>query len=285
MRIRSFSFVCVCWAIMCLTACTESPKASENKIAVSIEPLRYVAEAIAGKSYTLQTLIPPGASPEIYQPTPGQLKALSESKAYIHIGTLGFERLQAERIAENMPHLNSVPVSKGIPIIEDGCGGHSEEGGDPHIWTSPKNMKKMAQTICEALSRVDMDNVETFKENLAAFSHKMDSLDGVIRERLKDIPSRTFLIYHPALAYFAEDYGLHQLSVQHNGKEASAEHLTHIVEKCRQEKVRVVFVQKEYSANVARTMAQEIGAEVVEINPLSYDYEKELMQIVSALNR
>ncbi len=265
-------------------SCATSSVPATGHITVSIEPLRYVTQAIAGDSYTISTLTPAGASPEGYQPTPQQLVELSESRAYIRVGTLGFERTQLEKITGNMPHLNCVDASAGIDFIP--CQHHGPQVSgceDQHTWTSPANMKVIADNICTALSTMDTLNARNYVQALHRFSHHVDSLDGEIRDILSEAPSRAFLIYHPALAYFAKEYGLLQLSIQHEGKEASAERLAMLIETCRRERVKVVFVQKEFSGRGARVIADEIGAEVVEINPLSFDWEGEMRKIAAAI--
>ncbi len=265
-----------------LAACAPSSVQRADTTTVSIAPLAYAVRAVIGDSADINVLTPAGASPETYQPTPAQLTALSESRLYVKIGTLGFERTQLEKLTANMPHLICVNASKGITPIEDDHGHHSD-GGDPHTWTSPANMKVIAANICHAFIELDTTRTRAFIDRLHRFSTHLDSIDAAIRQRLNGAPTRTFLIYHPALAYFAKAYGLRQLSVEHDGKDASAERMAQLIETCRREKVRTVFIQKEYSGQTARAIAREIGAEVVEINPLSADWESEILNIADAL--
>lgn len=266
-----------------LTACAASPEAERPTVTVSIAPLQYATQAVCGEAFHIETLTPAGASPETYQPTPRQIATLSESSAYIRVGTLGFERTQLKKITDNTPHLLCVEASFGIPRLAHSHEGHDHEGGDPHTWMSPANMKIIAANICNTMSAIDTAGRHTFAANLRHFTQRMDSLDTALRTRLANAPSRTFLIYHPALAYFAQAYGLRQLSVQTDGKEPSPEQLAHLIDLCRREQVRTVFVQKEYSGRTARTIAEDIGAEVVEINPLSADWEAEINRIADAL--
>ena len=110
-------------------------------------------------------------------------------------------------------------------------------------------------------------------------------LEAALRRRLRQAPSRTFLIYHPALGYFARTFGLRQLSVEQDGKEASPRRVAELVGQCRRDSVRVVFIQKEYSGETARRIAEATGARVAVINPLSYQWEEELEHIVEELCR
>ena len=90
-------------------------------------------------------------------------------------------------------------------------------------------------------------------------------------------------MHHPALGYFARDFGLHQLAVEHNGKEPSAEHLQQLIHQARTAGVKVVFVQEEHAGRAARRLAEAIGARVVSIAPLSAEWDKQLLHIARAL--
>ena len=117
----------------------------------------------------------------------------------------------------------------------------------------------------------------------------MDSLQQIIaqtdtevRDRLQNADT-TFLIYHPALSYFARDYGLKQISIEERGKEPSPAHLKELIDLCKSEKVNVIFVQPEFDKRNAETIAQQTGTKVVPINPLSYDWETEMLNVAKAL--
>lgn len=285
MTIRHFKSIILAAITALLTAaCATPPITDYSTITVSIEPLRYITQAVTGDKFSVNTLMPKGASPESYQPTPQQIADLSNSLAYIKVGSLGFERTQLDKYTKNMPHLFCINASRRIAPLTHSHGGHEEEDTDPHIWTSPWNLKIMADNICSALAALDTANTHEFVTNFRRFATHMDSLDHAIRQKLSTASSRAFLIYHPALAYFARDYNLQQLSVEQDGKEATAERLAELIEECKKADVKVVFVQKEYAGRTARTIAEEIGARIVEIDPLSYDYEKEMLNIAAALS-
>lgn len=272
-------------AAVVLTACTTAEVTPRPTLTVSIEPLRYVVEAITDTAYDVEVLTPAGASPETYQPTPKQLAAMSTSVAYFRVGTLGFERTQLDRVTQNMPHVVSVNASRGIlslPVDDAHDGTHE---ADPHTWMNPHCMKIIARNVCNTLCGLDTLNATRYSERLHAFNNRMDSLDHRLRTMLDSLPSRAFLVYHPALAYFARPYALRQISVQTDGREASAARMAELIAECRREKVGVVFIEKEYSGGTARSIAREIGAEVVEINPLAHDWENEMVNIATALCR
>lgn len=264
------------------SACVNDYKVDERQLTVSIEPLRYITEAIVGDCYDVTTLTPEGVSPETYMPTPQQMTSINNGSAYIFLGALGFEQQHMEKILETCPHLYVINVSENIQLMPDGDGCHASDGADPHIWTSPKNMKMIASNIHKALCHMDTANTATFDRNLDRFHHHLDSVDKVLHNTMKDVKNRTFLINHPALAYFAAQYGFRQLSVEHDGKEASAERVAHLIDECRKEGVKTIFVQKQNSDRTTKRIAEELGVETVKINPLAYRWEEEMYHIAKS---
>ena len=264
-----------------------SCRAPENRcpqVVVSIEPLRHMVEAVAGERCEVLALVPAGAAPETYEPTPRQLVAMDQAVIYFRVGTLGFERTRLEKIRENAPNVKMVSLSEGLTMLPHGHGEAAADGEDPHVWTSPLNVRLMAAKIHAALCEADSAGTAYYTRRLQAFEQSIDSLDAAIKLLLKDCPHRTFLIQHPALGYFARDYGLRQLSVEHEGKEAGTARVEQLIRTCRTEGVHTVFVQPEHSGRVANAIAKEVGAEVQEVNPLSYDWEAELLRIAKVLS-
>ena len=265
-----------------MLACNSADSGEKTRISVSIAPLRYAVEALVDTNAVINVLTPDGASPETYQLTPKQVADLNESQLYVRVGSLGFENTQMRKVTQNMPHLLSVSSARGIIPLKHSHGDEMESE-DPHVWMSPVNMKVIAHNVLRVLEAIDTVHGETYAKRFHLFAHRMDSIDSSIRQKLKSVKSCTFLIYHPALGYYAKSYGLRQLSVQHDGKEPSADHLARLIQECRREGVRVVFIQKEYSGKTARLVAEEIGARVVEVNPLSADWEQEITRLTDAL--
>ena len=265
-----------------LASCVNDYQVDERMLTVSIEPLRFITEAIVGDCYEVTTLTPEGVSPETYMPTPQQMTSINTGSAYIFLGALGFEQQHMEKILETCPHLYVVNVSENIRLMPDGDGCHASDGADPHIWTSPNNMKMIASNIHKALCHMDTANTVTYNENLDKFHHHIDSVDQALHKQLKEVKARTCLINPPALAYFAAQYGFRQLSVEHDGKEASAERVAHLIDECRKEGVRTIFVQKQNSDRTTKRIAEELGVETIKINPLAYRWDEEMYNIAKS---
>lgn len=272
-----------------LGACYMTPKKSDvPTLTVTIEPLRYLTEAIVGDKYHVVSMVPKGNSPETYDPTPQQLIALNQSDAYLRIGHIGFEQAWMKKLEANAPHMKVFDTSQSIDFIRgEGHwhGDHFHEGGvEPHIWNSTINATVIADNIYQALCQLDSVNQTYYQIRTDSLKRSIAETDKKIRSLLHDA-DRTFLIYHPALSYYARDYGLQQISIEEEGKEPSPFNLKEIIKICQKECVRVIFVQQEFDQRNAQLIASELGIQIVPINPLGYDWTEEMIRVAKALNR
>ena len=277
--------------LLLLSACSGRGKDStgERIITVTMEPQRYVTEAIAGDKFTVRSMVPKGSSPETYDPTPQQLVSLGESEAYLRIGYIGFERSWMDRLMNNTPHIQVFDTSKGVDLIFESAfdhGDHRHEGGvEPHIWNSAANALIIAGNTFKALTVLDKENEAYYKARYDSLCQRIEQTDSLIRRTLSAPGAdRAFIIYHPALSYFARDYGLHQISIEEGGKEPSPAHLKGLMDLCRKEGVRIIFVQPEFDRRNAEIIARQTGTRVVPINPLSYDWEEEMLNVAKSLS-
>lgn len=282
-----FACIAVLWCSCTYKTAAPSQEDKRRCITVSIEPLRYLAEQIAGDEFRIVTFVPKGSSPETYEPSPEQLVNLSGSLVYFGIGDLGFERTWLDRLRQTATETEFIDVSHGIQRLqghEHGHGAAHRHTTDPHVWTSPANMKIIAQNICDALCRADTALAPTLQRNLCRTIGEIEAVDDSIRSMLGGVRQTTFLIYHPALTYFARDYGLHQLAIEKDGKEPSPGHLSEIVGACLTQRVKVIFVQQEFDRRNAELIARETGTRMEQINPLAYEWREEMLNIARKLH-
>jgi len=273
--------------------CTNKKEQNKRILTVTIEPQRYFTEKIAGDKFSVVSMVPKGSSPESYDPIPSQLVSLDKSEAYLRIGYIGFELTWFERLKENAPHMLVFDTSAGINLILDSHhhhhsdnegSNHSLKGIDPHIWNSPINAQIIANNTCKALCSLDKTNEIYYIQRCNKLKQEIKNLDDTLKVILKNA-DKSFMIYHPALSYFARDYGLHQICIEEEGKEPSPAHLKELIQTCKKEGVRVIFVQQEFDKNNAELIAKETGTKIVSINPLSYDWKGEMIHIAQALKR
>lgn len=271
-------YILVCLAILSLMSCNNAPKETKRQITVTIEPLRYFTEQIAGDKFHVTTMVPKGGNPETYEPTPQQMVKLSESNLYIKVGNIGFEQTWMKKLAQNAPHIIVVDSSEGI---EPAHSAHSVN--DPHTWMSTVNAAQIAHNIYKALVEIDQKDSALYKRNYEALLTIIEETDIKVREQITKDKSAAFLIYHPALTYFARDYQLLQIPVEEEGREPSAAQLKKTIQLSKAMQAKVMFVQKEFETRNTQIVCKEAGTEPIEINPLNYDWSKEMVSIATKL--
>ena len=160
---------------------------------------------------------------------------------------------------------------------------HSHEDGDPHIWTSPRNAKIIASNMLKAFITLDPENEEFFKENYNSLIREIEAVDDSITGMLSSTNGKSFVIYHPSLTYFANDYGLNQISIENLGKEPSAMYLKTLVDSIRTNGTKVFFIQKEFDTKNAEILAREVNGKIVQIDPLNENWSEEMINIAKEL--
>lgn len=260
-----------------LTACSfSSPKVS-REITVSIEPLRYFTQQIAGNRFTVVTMVPGGMSPETYEPTARQMANLNESALYMKVGQIGFERTWMAKLKSNAPHTRFIDTSEGITPAQTING-----ITDPHTWMSCRNAKVIARNIYLALKQTDAKDSAYYKKNLQKLLTVIEQTDREVKSALAG-KSKTFLIYHPILTYFARDYQLTQIPIEEEGREPSANQLQAIIRLSRQQKVKTLFIQKQFANRNTTIVSQDTRIPSTEINPLDYHWNLQMINIAQTI--
>ncbi len=276
-----------CWTGLFLMAI--HAEADRISVFVSIPPQRYFVQQIGKERVSVQVMVRPGASPATYEPKPVQMAAIAKADVYFSIG-VPFENVWLEKIAAGNPDMPIVATDRGIEKLpmavhdhDRGVEGHDHGSGkgqghclDPHIWTSPLLVIQQARTIAAALKQIDPVHQNRYEANYATFAETLTLLDRELREILNRIENRKFLVFHPSWGYFAQAYGLIQVPVEAEGKSPKPAHLHDIIEHAKRDKIRVVFVQPQFSTKSARTIAAAIGAKVVVADPLAEDWADNL---------
>jgi ABC-type Zn uptake system ZnuABC Zn-binding protein ZnuA/ABC-type lipoprotein release transport system permease subunit len=272
-----------------ITGCTAKKDSSEFEIAVTIEPERYFAEKITGNSIKYFSIVPVGQASETYDPTPQEMVRISKSKAYLKIGQSGIEDIIVKSLQQNNPGIQIFDMSAGMVKIQNTKNDETQNdenghvGTDPHIWTSIQGARTISKNIYNAVIRLDKENKNVFESNYNKLSEEIDLLEKYLHEQLDTLKCRCFIIYHPALSYFAKEFALEQLAIENEGKEPSPATLKHVIEKAKATNTKVVFVQKEFNGKYAEQIANEINARIIEIDLLDYQWDKQIRKIAKAL--
>ncbi|MFV0377301.1 MAG: metal ABC transporter solute-binding protein, Zn/Mn family [Mangrovibacterium sp.] len=268
-------------------ACSAPTTSNKPRVAVTIVPQKYFVEKLAGDLVQIDVLVPPGASPELYALMPSQMTGLSESAAWLGIGRIGFEEGWVEKIIESNPKLKYFDTSVQADWIAGEELVHGDHvhlhGIDPHIWSAPGEVKKVVNESYKALLKLLPEHNETLTKNYENFQAEIDTLDRELRSKFDQLPTKKFLIFHPALTYLARQYGLEQVAMEVDGKEPSPKHLKELAEMAKNENIKAIFVQKEFNMENARQMANEIDGELIQIDPLGENWAAQLRDIADKM--
>jgi zinc transport system substrate-binding protein len=243
-------------------------------VVVTILPQAEFVEKVGGDKVHVTLMVPPGASPHVYEPTTSQLMEVSDAKMYAMVGSgVEFELVQMEKLIEINRDMLVVDTSEGVTLM----------GKDPHIWNSPVNAKIMVENICEGLIEVDPENADFYTQNKNNYLKELDILDGYIHYKLDGFTNRVFLIYHPAFGYFATEYNLTQLPVEHGGKEPTPKVIQDCIDKARQYNLQYVFVAPQFATEHCEIIANEIGGQTASMDPLAKNYISNMGRIADSL--
>lgn len=253
-------------------------------ISVSILPEKYFVEQILGNDFEINVAIASGASHADYDPTPSEMTAIHKSVAYFKIGQVGFEYTTLPRLCSTNSNIKIYDLSKGIDF-ENSNEHHCCEyhGVDPHIWLSPKMVKIVADNIYQAGIELNPEKADAYKENLLIFLQRLDSLDVAIKTQLDVLENRSFMIYHPALTYYARDYNLEQISIELEGKEPTGVWMQNLLEQVQDKKIKLIFIQYQYDMNNAKAISDATGSKLAVIDPMAEDWLNEMGKITKFL--
>jgi len=257
-----------------LAAAGQADAEGPVRVAVSILPQAEFVERVAGERAVVTVMLPPGASPPTYEPSPGQLAEVSRVDLYARVGAgFVFETAWWDGLAAANPDMHVVDCSENVELL----------GTDPHIWLSPRNAKEMARSIACGLAHVDPQNAEHYASNLEAYLEELDALDGSIQEALTGLENRTLMVFHAAWGYFARDYGLVQKAIEEEGKAPTPRGIARLIRRAKAMGVRTIFASPEFRTDQADLIAREIGGSVVLISPLARTYIANMRKVAEAL--
>lgn len=273
---------CTTLLVNTLPACSRQHKKGETILTASISPIKYIIEYITCGDFPVEILVPEGANPESYSPSAIQLANIERSKIIFTSGLIDFEQELANRLTVGKDKI--ADLSKGISLREGACQhGHSySHGTDPHIWTSPEQLKIMASNAYQAILKQFPDSLK-YENAYKSLINKLDSVSVKIAGKLAAYPTRTFIIYHPALTYYAADYGMEQISLEDEGKEPSAAHIENVIKLAREKRIKYILYQKQFPVKSVTSLAGDIGAVPAEIDPLKENILDEILRITDII--
>ena len=241
-------------------------------ITVSILPQKYIVDFISANKANVNVMVPIGSNPAIYSPTPRQLFDLKKSIVYFKIG-VPFEKAWLQKFTD---------INSNIKIVD--FGKYIQKDANPHIWLDPIFLISEAKVVYETLSQIDPNNKKIYLNNYKKFIKLAQNKNKQIKQLLKNLKNKKFIIFHPNLYYFAKRYNLTEIALEKNGKEPSIKYLIKIIQVAKQNNIKVVFTSPEFSKKSAEFLAQKIGAKVESFDALQYNIFDNLIKVSKILN-
>jgi len=244
------------------------------KIIASITPVADFVKQIGGDKVEVTIMVPAGASPHTYEPTTSQMVFISEADVFIKVGSgVDYEEVWMNDIIDMNRDMQLIDCSEGIEIINE----------DPHIWTSPLNARQMVQNIYNGLMGLDSDNADYYQSNYESYVSELETLHSDITNILGGYDNRNFLIYHPSFAYFASEYDLIQIPIEHQGKEPTPKIIQDCIDQAHEHNLNYVFASPHETDAYAQTIAAEISGSVLYIDPLPLSYISNMRDVAESI--
>lgn len=292
-RLRGFILIAclAAWGLALLIGpAGAAPPAGKLLVAATILPLGDFCQQIGGDLVQVQVLIPPGASPHMFEPAPSVMAKASQARVFVYIGA-GLEPWAAKLLSargnsgqvvveaaqglqllrDTHHHGHEEPVAKpAAPHHEEEASSEPHEGGNPHIWLDPVLVQGICRKIAAAMIQADPDHRARYEANLQVYLAALESLHQEIQERARAWTLRDFVSFHPSFSYFARRYNLHEAGVieEAPGREPTPRQLQDLVAAVRRSGIRVVFVEPQFNPRVAEVIAQEAGVKVLMLDPI-----------------
>lgn len=269
----------------------QQKESADINIVVTIQPQLEFARRVGGKAVSVMAMVPQGANPHTYEPVPSQIANLAQADIYAIVGSgVEFELVWLDKLKATNKNMLIVDCSKDIELIETGeehenSGHDNHHHGihDPHIWMSPVNAIIMSKNIMESLVTIDNENSDYYKKNFESYEQDLLNLDTYIINRFDNTKNRTFITYHPAYAYFAKDYDLTMISIEHEGKEPSVADIARIIQIAREHNIKSILISPQFNPQSANIIASEINGKTIAVDILSDNYLANMQNLINEL--
>ena len=280
-------------SLVLLTLFSAGSLFAQVNVIVSLVPQQTFVKKIGGEKVNVTTMVKPGSDPHSYEPKPSQMIAVSKADIYFPI-KIEFENAWLDRFKEQNKKMQFIEMTKGVSFMdmpkhesldgEEDKEHHHHESFDPHTWVSPSNVKIMAKNIFTALSQKDPKNTAYYRLNYKKFIDEINATDIQIKKILSHTPKGSkFMVFHPSWAYFAKEYDLVQFAIEFEGKEPKPRMLAKIIDKAKEENIKAIFAQKEFSDKSAKAIARELGIKVIKETPLAENWSENLLKMANAI--
>lgn len=262
------TFLLAAVASIPLVACGSDGSGSSGglKVAAAFYPIEEIVHRVGGDQADVVALVPPGEEAHEYDPTPQQLTELADADVVFYLGQ-GFQP-NVEKAIESLPaDVDTIDLLADLDLLPAGDGSDRD---DPHVWLSPHNMVRMSTTVLATLQEMSPDDARTFANNSGVYTNELTALDEEYDGGLRSCDSRLLVTAHRAFAYLADAYDLEAVSVTgiSPAEEPSAKTIEEVAAFAEENDVTTIFFEENLPADLAATVADEIGADTAVLDPV-----------------
>jgi ABC-type Zn uptake system ZnuABC Zn-binding protein ZnuA len=230
------------------------------EVVASMSIIADFAEQVGGDAVEVTSLVPIGADPHVYEPTPSDARAVDHADLVLGNG-VGLEPWFDDLVAASGQQVVTVTDELSHLVVDD------EDGeDDPHLWMVPPMAATYVERIAEELAARDPDGAQAYRDNAAAYVERLEELDAELADELAQVPEahRILVTPHDAYSYFADHYGFEVATVVgvSTEEEPSASQVQHLVDVVRETGVPAVFVESTVNPAVIERIAADAGVEV-----------------------
>ncbi len=246
--------------------------AEEVSVMATFYPVYILAENILDgvEGVRLSSMTPPATGClHDYQLLTSDMKALAKAQALLVNGA-GMESFLPD-LAGQFPNLKIVDCSQGVALLAEEEGEEHDHGEyNAHIWLAPQNAIRMAENLRDGLSALLPDKAEQISANADKYIARLNALDAELREAIAALPKKKIVTFHEAFPYFAQAYGLEVVAVValEPDEPISPRMLKQVIQKVKDAGCPPLFSEPQYENTALRTIAQETGAKVYELDPI-----------------
>ena len=279
-NIKNINIFALLLAVTILSGCISQDESSSAapsgnasgmiKVATTVPPLGAFVKAVGGEKVEVTVVVPPGAEPHTFEPTPSLMMDVAKANLYVMNGA-GLE-FWMDKLLEANKRMVVVDSSQGVALLQE-----NEGEIDPHIWLSLRNAAVQVNNICSGLIEVDSQNKDVYIKNRDAYLETLKALDVELNGTFAGKKSRIFIVHHPAWTYFARDYDLSQVPLMENEKDPGPRYLGEVIDLARRNNITTIFVEPEFNPKSAQVIAGEMNASIVTIDPLAENYLENML--------
>lgn len=274
--------------ILCISFTTLYAKVN---IIVSIAPQETFVKAIGKDKIDVTVMVKAGDFPHTYEPKPSEMKDITKADIYLSIG-MEFENIWLKKFQQINNDMKIFATQKDIHKIamikhhHHKLHQHDDDKGislDPHIWTSPSNVKIIAKNILEALIIIDKKNTKYYQDNYKVFLKKIEKTDIQIKDILKNKKQDRFMVFHPAWGYFAKEYNLKQIPIEVEGKNPKPKDIIKIIKKIKKDKINIIIIAPELSDKMAKQIAKQANIKTAKVGHLDKNWSETLIKLANLI--